>query len=229
MPKTIAIVEDEAALAANYADACRRQGYQVNQYRSRPEAMAAFERRLPDLVIIDIGLGDEPDGGYELCKFLRGRSTQLPIIFLTALSEDVDKICGLRLDADDYLTKDISLPHLMARINALFRRLEARKPAIEEGTVIERGSLSINTDCFTVSWNGHPVDLTVTEFWIVEALARHPGHLKTRRQLMEAAHTVVDDNSITSTIKRIRKKISRVDPDADPIQTEYGMGYRWRS
>src|SRR5512143_2712261 len=122
MAKTIAIVEDDPAIRANYADALRRQGYEVVTFGSRPEALAAFKVRLPNLAVIDIGLGDEPEGGFELCRALRGMSARLPILFLSARDSDFDIVSGLRLGADDYLTKDISLPHLLARIAALFRR-----------------------------------------------------------------------------------------------------------
>ena len=229
MPKLVAIVEDEIPLAQNYCDAFKRQGYAVQHYVDRASAQSAFEQRLPDFVIIDIGLGDEPEGGYELCQFLRAISPQLPIVFLTAHDTDIDIISGLRLGADDYLTKDISLAHLMARVNALFQRVEALTSVSDHDTTIERGPLVINVDRMTLSWNSQPIAATVTEFWMVLALARNPGHLKTRQQLMDAANIFVDDNTVTSHIKRIRKKIAEVDPDAQPIQTEYGMGYRWRS
>ncbi len=228
MSKLVAIVEDEAALAANYQDALKQQGYRVSHYYDRASAVTAFGQRLPDLVIIDIGLGDEPEGGFELCKFLRRRSARLPIIFLSARDSDADKISGLRLEADDYLTKDISLVHLMARVNALFRRIAARGTDTDESGTIRQGPLLVNTDCATATWRDEKIDLTVTECWVVAALARHPGHLKSREQLMQAGKLVVEENTITSMIKRIRRKISEVDAQADPIQTEYGMGYRWR-
>ncbi len=120
MKRTIAIVEDEPSIRENYADALRRQGYRVNLYGDRPAAAEAFSSRLPDLVIIDIGLGDEPEGGFALCRGLRAHSSQLPIIFLTALDSELDVVSGLRLGADDYLTKDISLAQLTARVVALF-------------------------------------------------------------------------------------------------------------
>ncbi|MBN7795927.1 proteobacterial dedicated sortase system response regulator [Parahaliea mediterranea] len=227
MPKHIAIVEDEAALAANYSDALRRQGFEVAVYDNRPAAARAFEARLPDLAIIDVGLGDEVEGGFDLCRELRSRSPELPIVFLTARDSELDIISGLRLGADDYLTKDISQAHMLARINALLRRARAmRAPEAGEHRV-EQGALVLNLERMTASWREAAVELTVTEFWMVHALARHPGHVKNRRQLMEAANVVLDDNSITSHIKRIRRKFQRVDTDFDAIETAYGMGYRW--
>lgn len=229
MAKTIAIVEDDPAIRANYADALRRQGYEVLAYDSRPAAMAAFALRLPDLALIDIGLGDEPEGGFELCRSLRALSARLPILFLTARDSDFDIVSGLRLGADDYLTKDISLPHLLARIAALFRRLDALTGSPPPEEMIERGELRLDSGRFSVTWRGQPVDLTLTEFWMVHTLAKHPGHVKEREQLMRDAQLVVDEGTITSHIKRIRKKFLAVDTAFDRIDTLYGMGYRWKA
>ncbi len=229
MARHIVIVEDEQAIADNYCDACRRQGYQVSHYLTRPEAMAAFRQRLPDLAIIDIGLGDDVEGGFELCRELRSLAPELPIVFLTARDSELDVISGLRLGADDYLTKDISLPHMMARIVALFRRVDALRQPVEEEEVIARGPLTLNLARMSVSWLQQPVDLTVTEFWIVHALVRHPGHVKNRQQLMDAANVVLDDNTITSHVKRIRKKFTALDENFSAVQTAYGAGYRWSS
>ncbi len=227
MPRHIAIVEDEEAIAQNYCDALRRQGYKVSHYRSRPEASEAFNIRLPELAIIDIGLGDEFEGGFELCRELRSKSAELPIIFLTARDNDFDVVSGLRLGADDYLTKDISQVHMLARITALFRRIDTLKKPSTNETEITRGQLRINMDRMAAHWNDQLVDLTVTELWIVHSLAMNPGHVKNRQQLMDAANVVLDDNTITSHIKRVRKKFKELDPSFDCIQTAYGMGYRW--
>ena len=225
--KRIAIVEDEAAIRDNYAAAFRREGYAVDAYDSRAPALEAFAARLPDLVVIDINLKDDVEGGFELCRVLRARAADLPIIFLTARDSEFDAVSGLRLGADDYLTKDISLPHLMARIAALFRRLDAlQQPQGSEGR-ITRGDLEIDTDRMTVQWRDIAVGLTLTEFWLVHAMARYPGHVKNRQQLMDAAQAVLDDNTITSHIKRIRRKFLAIDADFNSIETVYGMGYRW--
>ncbi|MEO1203382.1 MAG: proteobacterial dedicated sortase system response regulator [Pseudomonadota bacterium] len=229
MAKRIAIVEDEAAIRDNYAAAFRREGYAVDTYEARAPALDAFASRLPDLVVIDINLADDVEGGFELCRELRARSAELPIIFLTARDSEFDAVSGLRLGADDYLTKDLSLPHLMARIAALFRRLDAlTQPQSDEG-LLKRGELAIDTDRMTVTWREQPVGLTLTEFWLVHAMARYPGHVKNRQQLMDAAQAVLDDNTITSHIKRIRRKFVAIDADFDAIETVYGMGYRWLS
>jgi two-component system, OmpR family, response regulator len=229
MAKTIAIVEDDPAIRANYADALRRQSYEVTTFGNRPEALAAFKVRLPNLAVIDIGLGDEPEGGFELCRALRGMSARLPILFLSARDSDFDIVSGLRLGADDYLTKDISLPHLLARIAALFRRVEALTEGPPQEEILERGPLRLDAKRFTVTWLGKPVELTLTEFWMVHTLAKFPGHVKDRDQLMRDAQLVVDEGTITSHIKRIRRKFQAVDSDFDQVDTVYGMGYRWKA
>jgi two-component system OmpR family response regulator len=173
MSRRIAIVEDDPAIRANYADALRKHGFEVSTYGARAEALAAMRHRLPDLAVIDIGLGGDADAGFVLCRELRALSSALPIIFLTARDSDFDIVSGLRLGADDYLTKDMSLPHLLARIAALFRRAELS-------------------------------------------------------QLMRDANLVVDEGTVTSHMKRIRRKFQAVDPAFEHIETAYGMGYRWK-
>lgn len=227
MAKRVAIVEDEPAIRENYADVLRNQGYEVITFSNRTDALAGFKMRLPDLALLDIGLEDEVDGGFELCRELRSMSATLPIIFLTARDSDFDAISGLRLGADDYLTKDIGLPHLTARIAALFRRTQALSAPPETESLIKHGKLCLDLNRFRVSWEQKPVELTLTEFWLVHALARYPGHVKNRDQLMQESNVVVDDSTITSHIKRIRKKFIQIDPRFDAIETVYGMGYRW--
>ncbi|MGB8327203.1 MAG: proteobacterial dedicated sortase system response regulator [Steroidobacteraceae bacterium] len=225
--KLIAIVEDEPAIRDNYAAAFSRAGYDVRAFGNRSAALAAFAARLPDLVVIDISLEDEPEGGFELCRELRARAAQLPIIFLTARDSELDAVSGLRLGADDFLTKDLSLAHLVARVNALFRRVDALRRPAAESQVIRRGPLTLDTERLEAQWNGQVVLLSLTEFWIVHALARHPGHVKNRQQLMDAASVVLDDDTITSHVKRIRRKFQALDAPFDAIHTVYGMGYRW--
>ena len=227
MKRLVAIVEDEAAIRDNYAAAFAREGYAVKSYANRAQALSAFAARLPDLAVIDISLEDEPEGGFELCRQLRALSAQLPIIFLTARDSELDAVSGLRLGADDFLTKDLSLPHLIARVNALLRRVDAlRRPAAAE-EILRRGALSLDAERMQAEWNAQPVPLSLTEFWIVHALARHPGHVRNRQQLMDAANVVLDDNTITSHVKRIRRKFQALDAKFDALQTVYGMGYRW--
>jgi two-component system OmpR family response regulator len=228
MQRHIAIVEDEATIRHNYEDALRRFGYRVTGYGDKTSAMDALTRRLPDLVIIDVGLGDELEGGFELCRELRSMSRSLPIIFLTARDSDLDVISGLRLGADDYLTKDTSLQHLVARVVALFRRAEALSGTPADEKLLERGPLKFSVERMDVSWNDQTVPLTVTEFWIIHSLIRHPGHVRSRQQLMDDANVLVDDQTITSHVKRIRRKFLEADPDFDRLDTVYGAGYRWK-
>ncbi len=224
----IAIIEDDELLRQNYSDAFRKQGYQVSGYQNRQEAQHTFQSRLPDLAIIDIGLSDEIDGGFALCQWLRQHSQTLPIIFLSARDSDIDIVSGLRMGADDYVTKDVSLPHLMARVAALFRRIEvlSQVDAPNQDTIIQ-GALIIDGQRFTCHWKDQPVDLTLTEFWMIYSLTKHVGHVKDRQQLMNEAQILVDDATITSHIKRIRKKFLQIDPEFNCIDTVYGMGYRW--
>jgi two-component system OmpR family response regulator len=227
--KLVAVVEDDVAIRDNYIAGLRRQGYRVAGYGTRKEALAGFANRFPDLVIIDVNLGSEVEGGFELCRELRARSAQLPIIFLTARESELDAVSGLRLGADDYLTKRTSLEHLLARVAALFRRVEALRSAGDSAETVTQGSLTLDRDRMTATWKGLSVPLTVTEFWVVHALAQHPGHVRSRDQLMAAANVVLDDGTVTSQIKRIRAKFAAADPAFDAIQTVYGMGYRWQA
>lgn len=226
----IALVEDEIAIAENYRDAFVRLGYRVSIYNNRHSAISAFQQQLPDMVIIDVGLGHEYEGGFELCRELRAIAPTLPLLFLTARDSELDEISGLRLGADDYLSKDITINQMLARVKALFRRVEAMKERnAEPEQILQQGPLSINCDRFTVTWQEQNIELTSTEFWILHALARHPGQVKSREQLMQAANVVQDDNTITTHIKRIRKKFQALDSHFDHIRTAYGLGYRWQA
>lgn len=231
-PKQIVIVEDEADLLANYQATLEKYGYQTTGISNSNEAKAYFMEQLPDLVILDVGLGHQPDAGFELCQMLRQKSSTLPILILTARDDEIDVVSGLRLGADDYLSKDISMPHLLARLASLFRRQDARgQDTNQSGTevsTIEKGELSILIDNLQIYWQQQLVDLTVTEFWMIQSLARYPGQVKTRDQLMTDANVFVDDSTITSHIKRIRKKFQKTDANFDQIDTVHGMGYRWK-
>ncbi|AEP28858.1 proteobacterial dedicated sortase system response regulator [Brumicola nitratireducens] len=229
MSKQIALVEDDRALRDNYVSALSKQGYEVKAYANRQQAELAFAKQLPDLAIVDIGLEDEIDGGFAVCQTLRSLSKTLPIIFFTARDNDYDTICGLRMGADDYLTKDISLPHLLARIAALFRRTELLNEPQVPSDLIEAGDLVMDAKRMTVKWKGQFIELTVTEFWMLHAIAKYAGHVKSRQQLMDESKMVVDDTTITSHIKRVRKKFVQIDPSFDRVETVYGMGYRWKA
>jgi len=228
MAKSIVIVEDDKDIRENYIDLFTRQGYAVKGYADKQSAEKAFKGNLPDLVILDIGLDNEPDGGFDLCRQLRSESSLLPIIFLTARDADIDQVSGLRLGADDYLTKDISLHQLLARVSSLFRRVDAIRDNSSNDKTVEVAQLALNMDRLEAKWAGKDLDLTVTEIWILNSLVQHPGHVKSRDQLMKAADTYVDGGTITSHIKRLRKKFLAVDGEFDLIESVYGAGYRWK-
>src|ERR1700730_5547432 len=154
-------------------------------------------------------------------------ASRLPDLAVIDISLEDEHAGGLQLGADDFLTKDLSLAHLIARVNALFRRVDALRRPSEATQIIRRGSLTLDAERMQVEWAGQVVLRSLTEFWIVYALARHPGHVKNRQHLMDAANVVLDDNTITSHVKRIRRKFQSVDPKFDAVQTVYGMGYRW--
>ncbi len=228
MSRHIAIVEDDTELRKNYAEALQREGYVVTTYRNRPEAQEAFREKLPDMAILDIMLEDERDGGFSLCSFLRARSGMLPIIFLTALNSDIDRVSAMRLGATDYLFKDTTtLDYLPVRVSSLFRYLEAFSRPDVLDTKLVRGPLVLNEERMEVSWDNKQIRLTLTEFWVLHALIKRPGNLKSHAQLMQAANTYVTDNAIAATVRRIREKFKAVEPGFDRIQAEYGMGYRW--
>jgi two-component system OmpR family response regulator len=230
MTYRIALVEDDPRLQANYAQALQREGYEVDTYSSRQEAMTAFDRSLPDLAILDVMLGEEMAGGFDLCLHLRSLSPVIPIIFLTARNSDLDRVSGLRLGAWDYLTKDTTtLDFLPARISAMFRTVEAlRSQNNSSDNIIEHQDLRINEDRKEVFWQSHAISLTLTEFWILVSLAKRPGHVKNHDQLMEAASVIVTNNAIAAHVRRIRDKFREIDPGFNGIRSEYGMGYRWK-
>lgn len=230
MVYTIALVEDDELLRMNYAKALAREGYRVNSYSNRLEALQAFARQLPDLAVLDVMLEDEIEGGFDLCRQLRSLSPTVPIIFLTARDSDIDRVSGLRLGAWDYLTKNTTtLDFLPVRIAALFKIVESLGPsqAVSTNDLLEVGQLRLHRQQVQVFWGQKIIDLTLTEFWLLLALVEHPGHVKSHDQLMAAANVVVTNNAITAHIRRIRDKFRDVDPEFDSIRTEYGMGYRW--
>jgi two-component system response regulator ChvI len=228
---TVAIVEDEESIRETVACALRREGYRVESYGDGLTAWEAFQKTLPDVAVLDI-IMPRMDG-LELCRRLRARSEALPIIFLTSRDEEFDRVLGLELGADDYLCKPFSMRELVARVKVLFRRLAISSSVAgeDEERLLRVGPLQLDLQRYTARWDDHDVPLTVTEFMILHALIRHPGHVKTRHQLMEEGYphdAFVSDRTIDSHIKRLRKKFTAVDPDFDGIETVYGLGYRYR-
>lgn len=230
MSRTIAIVEDDPDQRENYADALSANGYAVRCYGNRPEALAGMRRDLPDLAILDIMLEDEMDGGFDLCRDLRTIAPKLPIIFLTARDTDIDRVSGLRLDAWDYLTKPVNLQFLSVRVSSLFRIVDTLHTQTSElDAIVQLGPLWLDPNSMSVRWSNAEVNLTLTEFWLVQALARRPGHVKTYENLMQVTRqSYVERNTINGYVRRIRKKFKEVDPDFSMIQTVFGVGYRWQ-
>jgi two-component system response regulator ChvI len=226
----IAVVDDEANIRDTVGFALEREGYSVDTYADGVEAWERLERDLPDLLILDI-LMPRMDG-LDLCRRVRGVSLTVPLIFLTSRDEEFDRVLGLELGADDYLCKPFSMRELLARVRVLFRRsqLQAHPSAVEEAQLVRVDGLELDLDRYTARWRGQRVALTVTEFQIVCALARRPGHVKTREQLMHAAYphdAFVSERTIDSHIKRIRRKFSDTDGGFEAIETVHGLGYRY--
>lgn len=229
----IAVVDDEDNIRETVAFALRREGYDVHMFRDGLEAWEAFSEHLPSLTILDIMMPRMD--GLELCRKLRARSETLPIIFLTSRDEELDRILGLELGADDYLCKPFSMRELIARVKVLFRRqafLHDPKMRDDDEAPLKYGPLELDVQRFLVKWNGKPVDLTVTEFMMLHSLVRHPGHVKSRKQLTKEGYphdTYVSDRTIDTHIKRLRRKFEEADPSFAAIETVYGVGYRWVS
>jgi two-component system response regulator ChvI len=226
----IAVVEDEDHIREAVAAALAREGWAVDRFADGQQAWDAFAAGLPDLVILDILLPRMD--GLELCRRLRSRSPELGIIFLTSRDEEFDRVLGLELGADDYLCKPFSLRELVARVKVLFRRAAVRRdPGIGVAEELRAGELCLDLDRYEARWRERPVPLTVTEFRLLLALARRPGHVKSRSQLLSEAYpddTFVADRTIDSHVKRLRRKFEAADPGFAQIETVYGLGYRYR-
>ena len=232
MLRKIVLVEDDDVIRENYAELLGDEGFEVKSFRNREDAMLSFSRELPDIAILDISLEQEREGGFQLCMYLRQKSPILPILFLTSHGSEIDKISGFRLGADDYLTKDISIEYLIVRIEALLRRFEIFKHQSLTGHKNEDKPLSheqivVDQDRLLIFWKNKPVELTLTQFWVVQELLAEPRQVKTYQQLMKAAKIYVEPNTITAHIKTIRSRFKAVDEHFASIKTERGSGYRW--
>ncbi|MDF0488468.1 response regulator transcription factor [Sphingomonas sp. H39-1-10] len=232
MTATIALVDDDRNILTSVSIALQTEGFLTRVYSDGETALKALIDNPPDLAIFDIKMPRMD--GLELLRRMREKST-IPVIFLTSKDDELDEALGLAMGADDYIAKPFSQRLLIARIRAILRRTEASQPAAPESgepaeTVLVRGRLSMDTARHRVTWKGADVTLTVTEFLILEALAQRPGVVKTRNQLMDAAYhddIYVDDRTIDSHIKRVRRKFRQTDADFDAIETLYGAGYRF--
>lgn len=228
----IALVDDDRNILTSVSMTLETEGFDVETYTDGQSALDAFARSMPDLAILDIKMPRMD--GMDLLQRLRQKSL-LPVIFLTSKDDEIDEILGLRMGADDYVTKPFSQRLLLERIRSLLRRKDANEGKLvgdegEDTRVIVRGELSIDPLRHSVTWKGLNVTLTVTEFLLLQALAQRPGFVKTRDQLMDVAYDeqiYVDDRTIDSHIKRLRKKMRSVDNSFSAIETLYGIGYRY--
>ena len=231
MANTIALVDDDRNILTSVAMALEAEGFTVRSYNDGAEALKGLSTQPADLAILDIKMPRMD--GMELLGHLR-KDSAMPVIFLTSKDDEVDELMGLRLGADDYIKKPFSQRLLIERIRALLRRQSLGKPEAEGSPgpdIIQRGELLLDSARHLCTWKAKPVDLTVTEFLLLKALAQRPGHVKNRDQLMDSAYgenIYVDDRTIDSHIKRLRKKFKQVDGEFNEIETLYGVGYRYR-
>ena len=232
MQKSIALVDDDRNILTSISMALEAEGFTVRTYADGEEALEGLLAQPPDLAVLDIKMPRMD--GIELLNRLHQKS-KVPVIFLTSKDEEVDEVLGFRMGADDYITKPFSQRLLVERIRAVLRRQEARNEPVgeadDEEEISVRGKLIIDPRRHLCSWDEKEVSLTVTEFLILAALAQRPGHVKSREQLMDAAYgenIYVDDRTVDSHIKRLRRKFKMVDSDFSQIETLYGIGYRYK-
>jgi two-component system, OmpR family, response regulator ChvI len=228
---TIALVDDDSDMLALVSTLLESDGYRVVTYHDGPSALDGFRASPPDLAILDIRMPQMD--GMEVLRRLR-QDSDLPVIFLTAKYDEIDELFGFKMGADDFIRKPFSQSLLLQRVKTVLRRNnpgEARDGRESSDKVIERGQLRMDQERHACTWKGDTVSLTVTEFLILQALATRPGMIRDREALMDAAYndeSYVDDRTIDSHIKRIRKKFRVVDPSFDMIETLYGVGYRFK-
>jgi two-component system response regulator ChvI len=229
VPQTIALVDDDRNILTSVSMTLEAEGFAVRTFTDGAEALRALMQQPVDLAVLDIKMPRMD--GMELLEKLR-RTSELPVIFLTSKDDEVDELMGLRMGADDYIKKPFSQRLLIERIRTLLRR-EASRSGPEKGgeAPVTRGELTLDPNRHLCTWKGEPVELTVTEFLLLKALAQRPGHVKSRDQLMDSAYgenIYVDDRTIDSHIKRLRKKFKVIDGEFNQIETLYGVGYRYR-
>jgi two-component system, OmpR family, response regulator ChvI len=230
---TIALVDDDKNILASVSMLLEQEGYQVRSFSDPTSALTALAAAPPDLAILDIKMPRMD--GLELLRRLRQAAADLPVIFLTSKDEEIDELMGLNAGADDYIRKPFSQRLLLERVRAVLRRAEGKSAPSVPGELkkeaLVRGKLALDPQRHECTWDGKPVRLTVTEFLILQALAQRPGFVKSRDSLMDAAYddqVYVDDRTIDSHIKRLRKKFKVVADDFDAIETLYGVGYRYK-
>ena len=235
----ITLVDDDENIVTSVSLALESHGHEVKAYYDGASGLAALENEPPDLAILDVKMPRMD--GMEVLRRLR-RTSDMPVIILTSKDEEIDEILGFNLGADDYMHKPFSQRLLIERVKAVLRRagIEGEEPAVaaaangngeSQSRALKRGKLTLDPARHDCLWDGRPVKLTVTEFLLLQSLAQRPGFVKSRDNLMDAAYddqVYVDDRTIDSHIKRMRKKFREVDPEFDAIETLYGVGYRYR-
>jgi two-component system, OmpR family, response regulator len=229
--RRVLLVEDDEILRRNYATLLGAHRLAVCACAGKSEAMAAFKREAFDVAVLDVSLGDEYKAGFDLCQRFREQRKTTPIIFLTERDEDADRISGLRLGADDYLSKTISSAFLVARINALIRRVETLLAGADEAaTAPSKGSssrLRVDERLSLAYWLESPLDPSLTQYWILKDLFSHSGDVRSTTDLMRAANITVQPNTIVVHIKAIREAIQKITPNFSCIKSERARGYRW--
>ncbi len=227
----VAVVDDEAGIRTTLAVALRREGFAVELHADGLAAWEAFSGALPDVVVLDILLPRMD--GLELLRRLRARSRELPILMLSSKGEEFDRVLGLELGADDYLPKPFSVRELVARLRVLLRRAEllAEGRSSPPERLVRRGRLTLDLDRYEARCGEVQVPLTISEFLLLAALARRPGHVRSRDQLLDEVHGDDEASStrtIDSHVKRLRRKLELAAPGYDPVEAVYGLGYRFR-
>ena len=228
---TIALVDDDRNIVKSLRLALEGEGYKVMTYSDGVSALEGLTETPPDLAVLDIKMPRMD--GMELLRHIRQKS-DMPVIFLTSKDDEIDELFGLKMGADDYISKPFQQRLLFERIKAILRRTKARQssaPTADQAELLERGKLKLDPERHTCVWDGRDITLTVTEFLILQALAQRPGVVKSRDALMDAAYddrVYVDDRTIDSHIKRLRKKFKVADQSFDVIETLYGVGYRFK-
>lgn len=228
MKQRIALVDDDQNILASVSIAMEAEGFLVEQFQDGESALKSLLESPVDLVVLDIKMPRMD--GMEVLRKLREKS-QVPVVFLTSKDDEVDQFLGLRSGADDYITKPFSIRLLIERIRVILRRNQMRLTAAEDKkTGLSAGHLQLDEERYICYWKGKHIEMTVTEFLIVKSLALNPGHVKSREQLMDAAYgdsVYVDDRTVDSHIKRIRRKFRDSDAEFDKIDTVYGIGYKF--
>lgn len=231
MRKHVLFVEDDLVVRENYVELLEDEGFDVTGHPDHVSALASATDSLPDLALLDISLNDERDAGFHLCADLRRLSKRLPIMFFTSHDNEADKISGIRLGADDYVTKDVSIRYLATRMEALLRRCEELSgPSCIENEQAKQnsvGKLSVDLATLSVHWCESKVSLSLNQIHMIHALIERPGHVISFSRLMRAAGIHVEPNTITAHVRAIRSAFITLDPDFCRIESVRGAGYRW--